>query len=329
MQQGYALKQAGNCKDAIPHFLESIRLDKQAKGLVNLADCEQATGKYVAAQAHFVEARDLARQQSLGPIGKLAEERLQALEQRMPKLTIKLAGDAPSSSVVTKDGVELRAISLGIPLPVDPGAHVIEVHGGGFEKRYEVTLSEKENRQLDVSPAGGTRKESPPNAPAAAAPTPPGDSPAASTPAAAAAANPSADRGASMSATSSSSQRTIGFIVGGVGIVGLGVGTVFALQTSSKNSDAEGLCTASAPCHGDGLTQYQDAIDGARQARTLSAIGFAAGGIGLAAGAILILTAPSTSASSAATRPPGTSTGLQVWPAWGAGSYGAVAGGAW
>src|SRR6266511_960526 len=38
LQQGYALKQQGKCEEAMPHFVESVRLDRQTKGLVNLAD---------------------------------------------------------------------------------------------------------------------------------------------------------------------------------------------------------------------------------------------------------------------------------------------------
>src|SRR5689334_18285582 len=60
LQSGYALKQQNKCDEAIPHFKESIRLDRQPKSLLNLGDCEEKLGKLSAAQAHFVEARDLA-----------------------------------------------------------------------------------------------------------------------------------------------------------------------------------------------------------------------------------------------------------------------------
>src|SRR5262249_32162358 len=63
LREGYTLKGQGKCNEAIPHFLESIRLDRQPKTLLNLADCEEKVGKYIAAQTHIVEARDLARTQ--------------------------------------------------------------------------------------------------------------------------------------------------------------------------------------------------------------------------------------------------------------------------
>ncbi len=74
LQQGYNLKQQGNCEEAIPHFLESVRLDRHPKALVNLADCEERLGRLGAAQSHFVEARELASAQGLEPLWKVAEQ---------------------------------------------------------------------------------------------------------------------------------------------------------------------------------------------------------------------------------------------------------------
>ena len=82
----------------MPHLLESVRLDRQPKGLVNLADCEERLGKLAAAQAHFVETRDLAKAQGLEPLWKVAEQHLQAIEARMPRLIVKLAKDAPADA---------------------------------------------------------------------------------------------------------------------------------------------------------------------------------------------------------------------------------------
>src|SRR5689334_179487 len=52
LRQGYALKQQGKCKEAVPYLEESARLDRQPKTLLNLGDCEQSLGHLAAAQAH-------------------------------------------------------------------------------------------------------------------------------------------------------------------------------------------------------------------------------------------------------------------------------------
>jgi hypothetical protein len=67
LRQGFALKEQGRCNEAIPYFLESIRLDRQPTALLNLADCEERIGKLGAASMHFIEARDLAHAQGLEP----------------------------------------------------------------------------------------------------------------------------------------------------------------------------------------------------------------------------------------------------------------------
>jgi serine/threonine-protein kinase len=90
--------------------------------------------------------------------------------------------------------------------------------------------------------------------------------------------------------------------VGGVGVVGLAVGTVFGLKASANWSDAKDLCGASYPngCGDDGVTLH----DNAKSAATISSIAFAVGVVGVAGGAILWFTAPSSSRESAAASPP-------------------------
>jgi hypothetical protein len=84
------------------------------------------------------------------------------------------------------------------------------------------------------------------------------------------------------------------YVALGVGVVGLGLGTVFTLQSSSKRSDAdekfeecggETGCTQSNP-----LSAEIDTLDkDAKSAMTIGIIGFAVGGVGIAAGATLFV----------------------------------------
>jgi len=156
LQQGYALKQQGKCGEALPHFAESVRLDRQPKALLNLADCEAKSGKLVSAQAHTVEARDLARTRGMADFEKFAIGQLKEIDERMPKLVITVTAGAPAGTVVTRDGAELGAISLGTPLPIDPGPHTVVARGGGLEHAYPFSLAEREAKKIDVTPVGGT-----------------------------------------------------------------------------------------------------------------------------------------------------------------------------
>jgi hypothetical protein len=91
----------------------------------------------------------------------------------------------------------------------------------------------------------------------------------------------------------------IGLIAGGVGLVGIGVGTVFALRASSKNDDsnANGHCDATG-CDAQGKASRNDALDAA----TVSTITFIAGSALLAGGVALFLFAPTSGGSAARLR---------------------------
>src|SRR3954468_15396355 len=86
LKKGYDLKTQGKCRNAIPHFVESQRLDPQPKTLLNLSDCEADVGGLVAEKTHATEAPPAARAQTrTEPLGP-ADERLAALEKRIPTL---------------------------------------------------------------------------------------------------------------------------------------------------------------------------------------------------------------------------------------------------
>ncbi|HET9931026.1 MAG TPA: hypothetical protein VFQ35_10075 [Polyangiaceae bacterium] len=310
LQRGYELKQSGRCADAIPYFVESLRLDRQPKALIHLADCERQIGKYVSAEEHLVAARDLGRELSLDGFVKLAESRLAELESHLPKLTLRLAAGVPGDAVVTRDGVTLAPLSLGVALPVDPGAHEVRVRGGGLERRYSVELRDGESKELQVTTAGGepvaSPKQEPPVVPAVAPSQPPPSN-------AAAPLAPATQRSSRPDV-----QRTFGFAVAGAGIIGLGVGSIFGLRTRSKNDDADGMCTTSSPCDAAGRARYDETVEDARHARTISFAAFATGGALLAVGGVLIFTGSARREGA-----------LRLAPSVAQNSFGAVAEGVW
>ena len=84
--------------------------------------------------------------------------------------------------------------------------------------------------------------------------------------------------------------RTGSYIAFGVGGVGLVVGTLFALKAKSKYKDANALCQTD-PCslsESDANERAQLGKDG-DSAKTISLVGFVAGGVGVVAGATLFV----------------------------------------
>jgi hypothetical protein len=96
---------------------------------------------------------------------------------------------------------------------------------------------------------------------------------------------------ATTASSDGSMQRTIGFIVGGVGVLGMAGGSVFGLMAMGKASDANNNCPTSTTC------SNQTGVDDRHTAVTMgniSTVFFIVGGVGLIAGGVLIFTAPSS-----------------------------------
>lgn len=148
---GWSLSQAGKCPEAIAHLEESLRLDPKAVTLINLANCQEKVGRLAEALGHWVDARTRARSEGDGAIEEEAVKRATALEKRMPKLTVAVSGRKPAGMEVVRDGVVLGAVSIGTPLPVNPGRHTILVRAPGREpSSTEVEIREGETKTVDV-----------------------------------------------------------------------------------------------------------------------------------------------------------------------------------
>jgi hypothetical protein len=80
-------------------------------------------------------------------------------------------------------------------------------------------------------------------------------------------------------------KRTAGYFVGGLGIIGLGVGSAFGLRAISKWSDSNDRCPNEV-CTVEGANLASDAQDAAK----ISNIAFAIGGVATVVGIYLIAT---------------------------------------
>jgi hypothetical protein len=279
---GFELKKQGDFAAAVGHLEESVRLDPKAlKPLLNLADCEEHLNRLVAAQAHWVRVRDQAAADGSHDFEEEAKRRLADVEARMPRLTVTLAPEAPPNTEVVRDDVALGAVSLGAPLPTDPGKHLVIARAAGYAPRgFEITLAERETKSLTVTP--GPRLPDPPS-PVFVAP-------------------PRASSTAFVSpppplAPVDTTQRTFGVIASAAGGVCLGAGLVFGgLALSNKNaSNAGGHCDATG-CDAEGKDLRQDALRDA----TFATILVVGGGALLAGGLVVVATAPSNKRARAA-----------------------------
>ncbi len=248
--QGREAMKQGDFETARAKLLESQALDPAPGTVLNLAECEEKVGKLAQAWQHWRQTLELL------PPGDSRTEyvrgRLKAIEPTVPQLVLRLPPHPPAGIRVRRGDVEVGEASLGSPLPVDPGPTEVVVTAPGFEPgRYHLELHERELRELSVN-VGPT------------VPLPP-----------AAEANP---------------WRTTGWVAGGVGLAGLGLGAVTGGLAIDRNNALNDLCTPGPGrvCHGD----WSSVANAGRTYATISTASFIAGAVLLGAGASLALTHP-------------------------------------
>lgn len=269
--------------EACPKFAESNRLDRGAGTLIHLADCYEKNKQTASAWATYKEAASAAQALGRSDWEKLANKRAAALEPKLAKITVRVAAPVPKLEV-TRDGELLAEASWGIALPVDVGEHRFEASAPGHKPFKTAVTITKDGEQQEVSLPALEEEPAPPPAAEAAAPAPP---------------PPVQIEGGG--------QRTLGFVVGGVGLAALAAGAVTGLMAMSENDASKEECPNDGACASQAAV---DANDSARTFGTISTVAFGVGAVGIAAGAVLLLTAPSDKDRSAA--------GLRVVPYGGA-----------
>jgi hypothetical protein len=90
---------------------------------------------------------------------------------------------------------------------------------------------------------------------------------------------------------SSGGSKVPAIVAFGVGAIGIGLGATFGIMAFGQAEDAKALCNGNV-CS----PAAADAIDSSRTSGTISTIGFIAGGVGVAAGVVLLIVAPGKSA---------------------------------
>jgi hypothetical protein len=193
------------------------------------------------------------------------------------------SGNDMSAVKVTLDGQPLTERLEGTAISIDPGEHVFTFEASGLpvlEKKFVIVEGVKERRERITFG----------NSPAPDAPAPPVGATSSSP-------MPEAD---SSAGSSGSMQKTLGWVMAGGGVVGLGLGLVFELKRSSKLDDRDKICPSGVGCPAGSQSRIDGLTDDARSAGTIGTISLIAGGLLVAGGLTLVFTAPSGDAKVAA-----------------------------
>jgi hypothetical protein len=258
--------------EACPKLEESQKLDPAGGTLLHLAVCREREGRIATAWALYSDALAQAKRDKRADRAKFAQERVDVLGPRLPKMRVKVApaNRTTPGFKLTRDDLAVGEAQWGEAVPVDPGARVMKAQAEGRKtwtmkidvptQPTEVTVDVPE---LEIDPRGSeppiVKQEEKKNV-------------------------------SFEDATRGDTQRTLGLAAAGVGVIGLGVGAVFGLISISKKNDADAVCRGPERelCPPQGVEDGDAAI----QAGNISTVAFIAGAAFAAGGAVLYFTAP-------------------------------------
>lgn len=300
-KRGRRLMEAKHYAEACPLFAESYRLDPSGGTLLNLAFCHEQDNRTATAWAYYQDLLDRSQREGRADRARYAQSRLAALEPRLPRWTIVMGANEKLSGVeVSRDGQSVPRLLWSGPIPVDPGNHQVEVWAPEY-KRTKLSFKAVAGQPVvtEVPPL-----ESQPPASASATPDEPSPTP----PAVIIEAPPESPTSAESPRTASShptTGRTVtGAVLGGVGALGLGLGTYFGLTAFARHDDVQRFCGSP-----DNCPDRERANDSNREGKLyahLSTASFGVGVVGIGIGAYLLFFAPSS--------PPKTSPSTSVVP---------------
>jgi hypothetical protein len=198
-------------------------------------------------------------------------QRMDDVNRAIPSIVFEVkdsAGNDLSDVKVTMDATRVAERLDGTAITLDPGQHkfTFEIAGRSpIEKEYVIAVSQKERREtILVDPVSAKAEVVSPATKTGQQPT------------------------VSQERSGLGAQKTVAIIAGSVGIVGVGIGSVFGLISKSKHDDAAQHCNGSICRDQQGIDFKTSAI----HAGNISTAAFVVGAAGLAGGAALWFTAP-------------------------------------
>jgi hypothetical protein len=258
-----ALMEAQKYEQALPRLLEAQRRDPGIGTQYNIAVCYEKLGKLGSAWRNYTDVVQLARASGKKQREQSAREKLAALEPRVAAFVIKTP-DA-NEATVKVDGAAVKKEDLAF-YPVDPGEHALEASAPS-KKPWSKTLQ---------APAAGQRSEVivPPLEIA------------------------KETRVVTVTKETTNGRRTLGFVVGGVGVAGLVTAGVTGVMLLSAKSTADENCTLDIPGQPDKKRcANEEGADAVRRGETLlpiNAVAFGVGIVGVGVGTYLLLTSRQT-----------------------------------
>lgn len=264
--QGVALFEQNKCAEALPLLEKAVNVTGSPNARIYVARCLLELGQVAEAyeQMKTTVADATTRAETdkrYEPTRDSGAAELAILEQKIGKVVIAIENPPPGLSIELA-GRNIPATRIGEAIAVAPGAVTLKVRAPGkrpIVREVSVVAGKMETIPLTLFDEG------------TAPPQPPGPAPAPPAP---------KHEGTQMVG---GELRIVGFILGGLGLVGVGIGAGLAVKADSDFSDIDEECGGNT-CP----TPFQDRVDDGRSLELGGNIALFAGA-GLAAAGLLMI----------------------------------------
>ncbi len=264
--------------DACPKLEESLRLQEAIGTMLNLADCYERAGKLASAWSKYLEVSSKARAAGQTARARIGRERAAALAPKLSSLIVDVPGAThPDGLEVRRDGTVVGSAEWCVAIPADAGTHTIEASAPG-RKPWSQTVVVADGATTarvtvaDLTPLPVKQEE----LPTASAPVEPSSPLPVDVPS---------------ESAHASGLKVAAVVVGGLGVVGVGLGTAFGLISRGDHDDAANACPPPGPCaNASGADLWRNAY----HFGNASTVAFVIGGVGLAAGTVMWVVAVKT-----------------------------------
>ncbi len=271
-----------------------------AEALLRRASAHEKDGKVATAWAEWKQVLEDATKS--GDQKRLAIARTHLADTFKKLSYVKVDPGQSNATEVLIDGKLVDKSAWATPHPLDPGPHEVTVAAAAMKSQtLSITVPPGPVTQPLALPTLQANDDAPvtPATPVAAATETKDPTPAKPTPAKLSdeaellRSGPLPSDGSAPPKKSANTGRTVGFVLGGVGIVGVGVGTYFGVVALGNKKDVDAHCGAAAsealtstaiPCDAQGFKAQKDAHTNG----TISTIGIGVGAAALVTGVVLI-----------------------------------------
>lgn len=261
-KEGVSLEAAGDWASALSKFEEVAKVKTTPAVRFHIGRCKEHLGRLNEALGEYRIAEYEAQQAKAKELDEISKAREQ-LEARVPKLII-TRGKGAESAKIELDGVALGEAQVGKEVSTDPGPHRIVAKIGGSEFEQSVTLAEGESKNVELVPPEDFQAKPAPVDEPKPEPTPDEPGPV---------------------KVEAKGKGALPWIIGGVGVVGLGAGAYFYTQMKNNQDKLEGFCRPDGTCP---ASKQKLSDDGKRYA-LFANIGLGVGVVGIGVATVMLL----------------------------------------